>query len=87
MDFSRVTLADGDQAFLDEARDFLTTHVTDDVRRRDRETGDNFDEGVHLALGAAGYLEGEWKGAADGGFPGFAVGSGNWRSAGRTFPG
>jgi len=34
--------------------------------RRDRETGDNFDEGVHLALGAAGYLEGEWKGAADG---------------------
>ena len=39
MDFSRVTLADGDQAFLEEARDFLTTHVTDDVRRRDRETG------------------------------------------------
>ena len=69
MDFSRVTLADGDQAFLEEARDFLKTHVTDDVRRRDRETGDNFDEGVHLALGAAGYLEGEWKGAADGGFP------------------
>ena len=68
MDFSRVTLADDDQAFLDEARDFLTTHVTDDVRRRDRETGDNFDEGVHLALGAAGYLEGEWKGAAEGGF-------------------
>ena len=69
MDFSRVTLADEDQAFLEEARDFLQTHVTDDVRRRDRETGDNFDEGVHLALGAAGYLEGEWKGAADGGFP------------------
>jgi alkylation response protein AidB-like acyl-CoA dehydrogenase len=42
--------------------------VTDDVRRRDRETGDNFDEGVHLALGAAGYLQREWKGAADGGF-------------------
>jgi 3-oxocholest-4-en-26-oyl-CoA dehydrogenase alpha subunit len=69
VDFSRVTLAEGDQTFLDEARDFLTTHVTDDVRRRDRETGDNFDEGVHLALGEAGYLEGEWKGAADGGFP------------------
>jgi 3-oxocholest-4-en-26-oyl-CoA dehydrogenase alpha subunit len=68
VDFSRVTLADGDQAFLDEARDFLTTHVTDDVRRRDRETGDNFDEGVHLALGAAGYLEREWKPRAEGGF-------------------
>ena len=68
MDFSRVTLSDSDQAFLEGARDFLTTHVTDDVRRRDRETGDNFDEGVHLALGAAGYLEGEWKPASDGGF-------------------
>ena len=44
MDFSRVTLSDGDQAFLDEARELLQTHVTDDVRRRDRETGDNFDE-------------------------------------------
>ena len=68
MDFSRVTLSDGDQAFLDEARDFLRAHVTDDVKRRDRETGDNFDEGVHLALGAAGYLEGEWKPQAGGGF-------------------
>ena len=68
MDFSRVTLSDEDQAFLDHAREFLTTHVTDDVIRRDRETGDNFDEDVHLALGAAGYLEREWKGAADGGF-------------------
>ncbi|MDM4139105.1 MULTISPECIES: acyl-CoA dehydrogenase family protein [Mycobacterium] len=68
MDFSRVTLSDDDQRFLDEARDFLRTHVTEDVKRRDRETGDNFDEGVHLALGAAGYLEREWKSEADGGF-------------------
>lgn len=68
MDFSRVTLSDDEQAFLEEAREFLRTHVTEDVRRRDRETGDNFDEGVHLALGAAGYLEREWKSAADGGF-------------------
>ncbi|OBB99054.1 acyl-CoA dehydrogenase family protein [Mycobacterium sp. 852002-40037_SCH5390672] len=68
MDFSRVTLSDEDQRFLEEARDFLRTHVTEDVKRRDRETGDNFDEGVHLALGAAGYLEREWKSEADGGF-------------------
>ncbi|OBH59330.1 acyl-CoA dehydrogenase [Mycobacterium colombiense] len=68
MDFSRVTLSDDDQRFIDEARDFLRTHVTEDVKRRDRETGDNFDEGVHLALGAAGYLEREWKPEADGGF-------------------
>jgi alkylation response protein AidB-like acyl-CoA dehydrogenase len=68
VDFSRVTLTDDDQAFLNEARDFLRTHVTDEVRRRDKETGDNFDEGVHLALGAAGYLEAEWKPHAEGGF-------------------
>src|ERR1700754_3179946 len=68
MDFSRVQLADDDQDFLDEARDFLRTHVTEDVIRRDRETGDNFDEGVHLALGAAGYLAQDWKPESDGGF-------------------
>ena len=68
MDFSRVQLSDDDQAFLDEARDFLRAHVTEDVLRRDRETGDNFDEGVHLALGAAGYLARDWKPESDGGF-------------------
>ena len=68
MDFSRVTLSDSDEVFREEAREVLQTHVTDEVRRRDRETGDNFDEDVHLALGAAGYLEGEWKSATDGGF-------------------
>ena len=68
MDFSRVQLSDDDQAFADEVRSFLRTHVTEDVIRRDRETGDNFDEGVHLALGAAGYLEAEWKPQSEGGF-------------------
>ncbi|WP_024441839.1 acyl-CoA dehydrogenase family protein [Mycobacterium sp. UM_WGJ] len=69
MDFAQPQLTDGDLAFRDEVRAFLATHVTEDVKRRDRETGDNFDEGVHLALGAAGYLESEWKTEADGGFP------------------
>ncbi|MDV3126560.1 acyl-CoA dehydrogenase family protein [Mycobacterium sp. 21AC1] len=68
MDFSRVELSDEDTAFRDEVRTFLRTHVTEDVIRRDRETGDNFDEGVHLALGAAGYLEKEWKAEGEGGF-------------------
>src|ERR1700758_510309 len=68
MDFSRVELSDADQAFLDEARSFLGTHMTEEVRRRDRETGDNFDEGLHLKFGAAGYLEREWKPASEGGF-------------------
>ncbi|OBK82940.1 acyl-CoA dehydrogenase [Mycolicibacter heraklionensis] len=69
MDFSQPQLTDDDLAFREEVRAFLATHVTEDVKRRDRETGDNFDEVVHLALGAAGYLEAEWKTEADGGFP------------------
>jgi alkylation response protein AidB-like acyl-CoA dehydrogenase len=68
MDFSSVELDEDDRAFQAEVRTFLADLVTDDVRRRDRETGDNFDEGVHLALGAAGYLEAEWKPADQGGF-------------------
>ena len=68
MDFSLVELSQADRDFRDDARSFLRTHVTEEVRRRDRETGDNFDEGVHLALGAAGYLAGEWKPESDGGF-------------------
>ncbi len=68
MDFSRVELADDDQDFLHDVRDFLRSQVTEDVIRHDRETGDNFHEGVHLALGARGYLEKEWKPAGEGGF-------------------
>jgi alkylation response protein AidB-like acyl-CoA dehydrogenase len=68
MDFSRVELSDDDHTFLNEARAFLNAHVTEEVKRRDRETGDNFDEGVHLALGAAGYLAAEWKSESNGGF-------------------
>ena len=68
MDFSRVELSDEDKAFRDEARSFLATHMTEEVRRRDRETGDNFDEGLHLKFGAAGYLAAEWKPESEGGF-------------------
>ncbi|OBG83056.1 acyl-CoA dehydrogenase [Mycobacterium sp. E802] len=68
MDFSTVELSAEDEAFRTEVREFLSSVVTEDVIRRDRETGDNFDEGVHLALGAAGYLEREFKAEADGGF-------------------
>ncbi|MGK2865446.1 MAG: acyl-CoA dehydrogenase family protein, partial [Mycobacterium sp.] len=68
MDFSRVELSAEDKAFQAEVREFLAGVVTEEVIERDRETGDNFDEGVHLALGAAGYLEKEWRTEADGGF-------------------
>ncbi|WP_137148124.1 acyl-CoA dehydrogenase family protein [Mycolicibacterium sp. CR10] len=68
MDFSEVELSDDEQAFQDELRKFLAELVTDEVIRRDRETGENFDQDVHLALGAAGYLERDWRPEADGGF-------------------
>jgi alkylation response protein AidB-like acyl-CoA dehydrogenase len=68
MDFSRVQLSDDDLAFQEELRSFVKTVVTEDVIRRDRETGENFDEGVHLALGAAGYLARDFSDESDGGF-------------------
>ncbi|HWF68366.1 MAG TPA: acyl-CoA dehydrogenase family protein [Mycobacterium sp.] len=68
MDFSVVELSAEDKEFRDRLRAFLSVHVTDEVRRRDRETGENFDEGVHLALGGEGYLAADWKDESEGGF-------------------
>ncbi len=68
MDFSEVALSEEDAAFRAELREFLASVVTEEVLRRDRETGDNFDEDVHLALGAEGYLERDWRRDGDGGF-------------------
>jgi 3-oxocholest-4-en-26-oyl-CoA dehydrogenase alpha subunit len=68
MDFSRVALSSEDQEFLDQTRAFVAAHVTDEVRRRDRQTGENFSEPVHLALGAAGYLRSDFYVESEGGF-------------------
>jgi alkylation response protein AidB-like acyl-CoA dehydrogenase len=68
MDFAKVELAAEDQEFRDRLRAFLAVHVTNEVRRRDRQTGENFDEGVHLALGAEGYLASDWNDESEGGF-------------------
>jgi alkylation response protein AidB-like acyl-CoA dehydrogenase len=68
LDFTRVELSGEDRAFRDELRAFLADVVTDEVIARDRESGENFDEGVHLALGARGYLAADFKDEGDGGF-------------------
>lgn len=68
MDFSRVNLDADDAAFLQQTRAFVEKHVTDEVLARDRRTGENFDEQVHLALGEAGYLAWDWNCEAEGGF-------------------
>ena len=68
MDFTEVELSADDAAFQRELRTFLSELVTDEVRLHDRQTGDNFHEGVHLALGARGYLEQEFNTGTDAGF-------------------
>jgi alkylation response protein AidB-like acyl-CoA dehydrogenase len=68
MDFSRVSLSDDDVAFRDDLRALLSEVVTDEVITRDRETGENFDENVHVTLGKAGYLAADFRAGAEGGF-------------------
>ncbi len=68
MDFSPVALSPEDQAFCEQTRAFVAEHVTEDVLRRDRETGENFSEQVHLALGEGGYLTSDFKLESEGGF-------------------
>jgi alkylation response protein AidB-like acyl-CoA dehydrogenase len=68
VDFSLVELSEEDREFRDELRAFLKTVVTDEVIARDRRTGENFDEGVHLAFGDKGYLAADFNDEADGGF-------------------
>jgi len=68
MDFSVVALSGEDEEFLRRARSFLAREVTEEALGREHETGDGFIEELHLAMGAEGWLEGETKSAADGGF-------------------
>ncbi len=68
MDFARVDLSEADRAFRERLRAFLADVVTDEVIERDRRTGENFDEAVHLALGRERYLERDYHDEAAGGF-------------------
>ena len=67
MDFSRVELSEDDRHSGTSCGHFEDP-VTQEVIERDRQTGENFDEGVHLALGEAGYLAADFNDEADGGF-------------------
>ena len=68
MDFSRVELSAEDDEFQRVLRADLDRLVTEDVHRHDRETGENFHEGLHLALADLGYLARDFNVEADGGF-------------------
>jgi 3-oxocholest-4-en-26-oyl-CoA dehydrogenase alpha subunit len=62
MDFSTVELSAEDQEFRDEARRFLQLHVTEDLLDAEHRSGDGFIEPLHVAMGAAGWLEREANG-------------------------
>jgi alkylation response protein AidB-like acyl-CoA dehydrogenase len=66
MDFSRVALDASEQGFLDEVRSFMAEHVTEEVHEEERRTGSGFNERVHLALGARGWITPTWP-ASQGG--------------------
>ena len=63
-----VELSRADEEFQRQVRADLAELVTEDVRRHDRETGENFHEGLHLALGERGYLAKDFYSEAEGGF-------------------
>jgi alkylation response protein AidB-like acyl-CoA dehydrogenase len=66
MDFGKVDLTPEQQQFAEEVRDFLEEIMTPEVHEHERVTGDGFAEGVHLALGARGWLFPAWP-VEDGG--------------------
>jgi 3-oxocholest-4-en-26-oyl-CoA dehydrogenase alpha subunit len=60
MDFSQVPLDASEREFLDEVRAFMAEHVTEEVLEEERRTGSGFNERVHLALGARGWIMPTW---------------------------
>src|SRR6185437_13161093 len=60
MDFGQVQLDAEQQAFLDDVHAFVAEHVTDDVLEEERRTGSGFNERVHRALGAKGWIMPAW---------------------------
>jgi alkylation response protein AidB-like acyl-CoA dehydrogenase len=60
MDFGLVELTPEQQAFAAEACAYLTEIVTEDVHNEELATGSGVNLGVHLALGARGWLMPQW---------------------------
>jgi len=60
MDFSRIELDAEHQRLLDDVRAFAAEHLTPEVFAHELETGDNFNEKVHLAMGERGWIMPHW---------------------------
>jgi len=61
VDFSAVVLTETQQAFAAELRALLDEHLAGDPDARRRESSDDFDEGLYLALGRKGWLWPRWR--------------------------
>lgn len=66
MRFDRYIPTAEQQQFADEVRRFVGEHITEEVHAHERRTGDGFNEAVHLALGAKGWIMPRWP-VSDGG--------------------
>jgi alkylation response protein AidB-like acyl-CoA dehydrogenase len=60
MNFAELRLDPNEQAFRDSVEAFVREFVTEAVHERERRTGSGFDEGLHLALGARGWVVPDW---------------------------
>ncbi len=60
MDFGVIDLDEETVAFWAEVRAFCQTHVTKEVLDEEFETGSGFNEGLHKALGARGWILPTW---------------------------
>jgi alkylation response protein AidB-like acyl-CoA dehydrogenase len=68
VDFGRVELDHAHQQLLKDVETFAADTVTEEVHEKERLTGDGFNEKVHLALGARGWIMPMWpaeQGGAD----------------------
>ncbi len=66
MDFSPIELDDATRAFWDDARAFCDEHVTPEVIDEEFRTGSGFNEGLHKALAARGWIVPTWPSDAGG---------------------
>ncbi|MGO8861475.1 MAG: acyl-CoA dehydrogenase family protein [Acidimicrobiales bacterium] len=66
MDFSPIELDDATRAFWDDARAFCDEHVTPEVIDEEFRTGSGFNEGLHKALAARGWIVPTWPRDAGG---------------------
>lgn len=60
MDFSKIELSAEHERLRTEIREFVREYFTPDAYEHEHETGDAFNERIHLALGERGWIQPTW---------------------------